>query len=240
MRRLTALVLAGGRGERLRPFTEDRPKPMVLINDRPLLQYHLGWLQREGVATAYILCGYKHEVIRQYFGDGQTVGMSLHYVVEEQPLGRGGALKRGLSLLTPGLEMVIVTNGDIITDQSLEELVQAHQKRGGLGTVMLSALVSPYGIVTTDGQGRVQDFSEKPVLPYWVNAGVYVMAPAIRERLPERGDHETTTFPALAREGKLYAFRSSARWLGVDTVKDLNQASQLLEGRGPGEQPLSP
>ena len=240
MRRWTALVLAGGRGERLRPFTEDRPKPMVLINDKPLLHYHLGWLQREGVATAYILCGYKHEVIRQYFGDGESVGMSLHYIVEEEPLGRGGALRRGLSLLPPGLEMVIVTNGDIITDQSLKELVQAHQEHKGLGVVMLSPLVSPYGIVATDGQGRVQDFSEKPVLPYWVNAGVYVMDPAIREHLPERGDHETTSFPALAKEGKLYAFKSSALWLAVDTVKDLNQACQLLGRGGQAGHPLPP
>lgn len=240
MRCWTALVLAGGRGERLRPFTEDRPKPMVLINDKPLLHYHLGWLRRGGVATVYILCGYKHEVIRRYFGDGESVGMSLHYVVEEEPLGRGGALKRGLSLLPPGLEVVIVTNGDIITDQSLEELVRAHQEHKGLGTVMLSPLVSPYGIVATDGQGRVKDFSEKPVLPYWVNAGVYVMAPAIRDYLPERGDHEITTFPALAREGKLYAFRSSALWLAVDTVKDLNQACQLLAPRGQAGHPLLP
>jgi NDP-sugar pyrophosphorylase family protein len=237
---LTALVLAGGRGERLRPFTEDRPKPMVLINDRPLLLYHLGWLQKGGVTTAYILCGYKHEVIQQYFGDGETVRMSLHYVVEQEPLGRGGALKQGMSLLAPGLETVIVTNGDILTDQSLPELVQVHREHKGMGTMMLSPLVSPYGIVAFDGQGRVEDFSEKPVLPYWVNAGVYVMDPAIRERLPDRGDHETTTFPALAKEGKLYAFRSSARWLGVDTVKDLNQARELLAGRGPAENPLSP
>ena len=95
------------------------------------------------MATVYVLCGYKHEVIRQYFGDGESVGMSLHYVVEEEPLGRGGALKRGLSLLPPGLEMVVVTNGDIITDQSLEELVRAHQESKGLATVMLSFPPSP-------------------------------------------------------------------------------------------------
>ena len=240
MRRWTALVLAGGRGERLRPFTEDRPKPMVLINDKPLLHYHLSWLQRGGVSTVYVLCGYKHEVIRQYFGDGESVGMSLHYVVEEEPLGRGGALKRGLSLLPPGLEMVVVTNGDIITDQSLEELVRAHQEYKGLATVMLSPLVCPWGIVMAEEQGRIRDFLEKPALPYWINAGVYVMAPAIREYLPDRGDHETTTFPALAREGKLYSFKSSALWLAVDTVKDLNEARRLLAPRGQAGHHLLP
>jgi NDP-sugar pyrophosphorylase family protein len=234
MRRWTALVLAGGRGERLRPFTEDRPKPMVLVNDRPLLAHHLDWLQRGGVDTVYVLCGYKADVIRHYFEGRESTGMSLHYVVEEEPLGRGGALKRGLSLLPPGLSPVIVTNGDIITDQSLEELVRAHEEHKGLATVMLAPLVCPWGIVVAEGDGRIRDFLEKPALPYWVNAGVYVMDPAIREHLPDRGDHETATFPALASEGKLYAFKSSALWLAVETVKDLNQACGLLARRGQG------
>ena len=240
MRRWTALVLAGGRGERLRPFTEDRPKPMVFVNDRPLLHYHLDWLKRGGVDTVYILCGYKHDVIRQYFGSGESVSMSLHYVVEEEPLGRGGALKRGLSLLPPGLSQVIVTNGDIITDQSLEELVRARQEHKALGTVMLAPLVCPWGIVVAGDDGRIREFLEKPALPYWVNAGVYVMDPAIRGYLPDRGDHETMTFPALAREGKLYAVKSSALWLAVETAKDLTHACGLLARCGQGGQPFPP
>ncbi|MBI4594933.1 MAG: NTP transferase domain-containing protein, partial [Candidatus Tectomicrobia bacterium] len=90
MKEQIALVLAGGRGERLWPYTKDRPKPMVSINGQPLLYYHLSWLKSGGVRTVYILCGYKHEVIERHFSSGKSIGMQIHYVVEDEPLGRGG------------------------------------------------------------------------------------------------------------------------------------------------------
>ena len=228
---LTALVLAGGKGERLRPYTENRPKPMVPVHGRPVLEHHLRWLREGGVESAYLLCGYLHEVIQDHFGVGESLGMELRYVVEEEPLGTGGALKQGLALLPPGLELVIATNGDTITEQPVGELMEAHRRHSGLATVMLVSLVSPYGIVDTEEDGRVREFVEKPALPYWLNAGVYVLDPAIQTYLPDQGDYERTAFPALAREGKMYGFKSSALWIGVDTVKDLTEASRVLAAR---------
>ena len=214
-----AIVLAGGKGERLRPFTEDRPKPMVEIMGVPMLGYQLQWLQGQGVTDVVIACGYRSEVIEKYFGSGERLGLRIRYAVEQEPLGRGAE------------EAVIATNGDVITNLRLAPLIEAHLARKMLATVFLTPFVSPYGIVETDGDDRVTHFREKPELPYWINGGVYVLSPAIRSHLPERGDHETTTFPELARMGRLGAYKSQAYWRGVDTIKDVNEVASEMHRR---------
>jgi NDP-sugar pyrophosphorylase family protein len=226
-----AIVLAGGKGERLRPFTEDRPKPMVEIMGIPILGYQLQWLQGQGVTDVVISCGYRHEVIEAYFGDGERLGTRISYSVEEEPLGRGGALRLALSRVPAGEELVIATNGDTITNLRLAPLLQTHRSTHALATVVLTPLVSPYGIVEVDGDERVTRFREKPELPYWINAGIYVLSPAVRDHLPQRGDHEVTTFPELARSGLLGAFKAQAYWRGVDTIKDVTEVASELQGR---------
>jgi len=226
-----AIVLAGGKGERLRPFTEDRPKPMVEIMGVPMLGYQLQWLQGQGVTDAVISCGYRHEVIEAYFGGGERLGLRISYVVEQDPLGRGGALRLALGRIPENEEAVIATNGDVITNLRLAPVLEMHKSRRMIATVVLTPFVSPYGIVEIDGDGRVTHFQEKPDLPYWINAGIYVLSPAIRGHLPERGDHETTTFPALARSGKLGAYKSQAYWRGVDTIKDVNEVASEMQQR---------
>jgi NDP-sugar pyrophosphorylase family protein len=226
-----AIVLAGGKGERLRPFTEDRPKPMVEIMGIPILGYQVQWLQGQGVTDVVISCGYRHEVIETYFGDGERMGLHISYAVEANPLGRGGALRLALSRIPDGEEIVIATNGDVITNLPLAPLLEMHVSRRMLATVVLTPFVSPYGIVEIDGDDRVTHFREKPELPYWINAGIYALSPAIRDHLPERGDHELTTFPALARAGKLGAYKSQAYWRGVDTIKDVNEVAAEMQRR---------
>jgi NDP-sugar pyrophosphorylase family protein len=226
-----AIVLAGGKGERLRPFTEDRPKAMVEIMGIPILGYQLQWLQAHGVTRVVIASGYRHEVIEHYFGDGERLGLPIVHAVEEQPLGRGGALRAALAQVPDSENVIIATNGDVITTMPLGPLVQAHAASRAVATVVLTPMVSPYGIVELDAEDRVTHFREKPELPYWINAGVYALSPAIRELLPRRGDHETTTFPELARDGRLAAFRTRAYWRGVDTIKDMNEVAAEFQGR---------
>jgi len=226
-----AVVLAGGKGERLRPFTEDRPKPMVEIMGVPILGYQVQWLQGQGVTDLVISCGYRHEVIETYFGTGERMGMRIDYAVETEPLGRGGALRLALGRIPEDEEVVIATNGDVITNFRLAPLLEAHLNRRMLATVVLTPFVSPYGIVEIDESDRVTHFREKPELPYWINAGVYALSPAVRDHLPERGDHELTTFPALARAGRLGAYKSEAYWRGVDTIKDVNEVAQEMQRR---------
>lgn len=226
-----ALILAGGRGERLRPFTEDRPKPMVEIMGVPILAYQLHWLQTQGVDEVVIACGYRHEVITDYFGDGAKWGMRIHYAVEDEPLGRGGAIKHAYRRLPDAPDLVVATNGDVITNLPLLPVVEHHRAQGVLATVVLTPYVSTYGLVEVDDRNRVVAFHEKPTLPYWVNAGIYVLSREAIEQFPDAGDHETTTFPALAAAGRLGAYKSTAYWRAVDTVKDLSEVRKELERR---------
>jgi NDP-sugar pyrophosphorylase family protein len=189
------------------------------------------WLQAQGVTDLIIASGYRHEVIESYFGSGERLGLRISHAVEHAPLGRGGALRGALAEVPAQEDVVIATNGDIITNISLAPMLKAHRGSGALATVMLQPLVSPYGIVEVDEEDHVTHFREKPELPYWINAGVYAVSPAIRELLPERGDHETTTFPQLAREGRLGAYRAQGYWRGVDTIKDVNEVAAEFQGR---------
>ena len=220
-----ALIIAGGEGERLRPLTSDRPKPMIPVADKPILEHQMRWLVGQGVSDVILLCGYKAEVIQDHFGDGSRFGLRVQYSVEREPLGRGGALKLGARLLPPDEEPAVALNGDILTNQPLTPLLRYHQRKGAAATVMLTRLRSPYGITRGDRAGHIVAFQEKPLLPHWINAGLYVLSPDFFRRLPDRGDHETTTFPELAAEGRLFGYRSRAYWRSIDTFKDLTEAA---------------
>jgi NDP-sugar pyrophosphorylase family protein len=228
-----ALIIAGGEGERLRPLTEERPKGMVEVAGRPILEHQVRWLSDQKVTDLIMLCGYKAEVIQEYFGNGDRFGVRVQYSLEDEPLGRGGALKQGARLLPPQQDAVLALNGDVLTNQPLAPLVRYHTQKDAVATVMLSRLHSPYGIARQDRAGRIISFDEKPLLPHWINAGIYILSPAFFDRLPPRGDHEVSTFPDLAAEGKLYGYRSRAYWRSVDSFKDLTEATAELREMTP-------
>ena len=232
-----ALILAGGRGERLRPLTDTVPKPMVPLSGKPILWHQVQWLKRGGVTDVVFLAGYRWQAIKEFFGDGSGEGFRAHYSVEDTPLGRGGAIRKGMGLVPPEEDQVVVANGDIITAESLQSILQEHRRKreayeGFLATIMVVPFHSPYGTVDVDGEGYVQRFIEKAELPYWINAGIYVFSRDIEKLLPDLGDHETLTFPDMAAEGKLGALRSRAFWRSVDSFKDLGEAEEYLEGLG--------
>jgi NDP-sugar pyrophosphorylase family protein len=157
--------------------------------------------------------------------------LRVSYSLEKEPLGRGGALKQGWSRVPRDEETVVACNGDILTNQPLRELVAFHTDRSAAATVMLAPLRSPYGIVDVGDDGRITSFREKPVLPFWINAGIYVLSREFFALLPEKGDHETTTFPQLAAEGRLFGFKSKAYWRPVDSIKDVSEATRELVGQ---------
>jgi NDP-sugar pyrophosphorylase family protein len=225
-----AIILAGGRGERLRPLTQDRPKCMIEVLGSPILSYQLRWLSAYGVKKVAVACGYLNEMIQSYFGNGVKFGLDIEYVVEDKPLGRGGALKQALKQTIEDEQEVLCLNGDNICNLVLPDFEKFHQQHKPLATILTTPLRSPYGIVETTPEGDITAFSEKPVLPYGVNAGIYIMNRAIIEKLPDIGDHEETTFPTLAKDGKLKAFNSDCFWRTVDTVKDVNELRNELEG----------
>jgi NDP-sugar pyrophosphorylase family protein len=119
----------------------------------------------------------------------------------------------------------------VVTSLDLGPMLKTHRDSGCLATVLLVPLVSPYGIVEVDARERIVAFREKPQLPYWLNAGIYILSRSIEPLLPAQGDHEDTTFPKLAGEQKLGAFKTQSYWRAIDTAKDLSEAHKALEQR---------
>lgn len=222
-----AVILAGGKAQRLRPLTDDRPKAMVEIANRPIIEHQLLWLAENGVVDVVISVGHQAEVLKEHVGDGSRFGTQAEYAVEPEPLGRGGGLKFAASRLAEASSFIVL-NGDVICRFSLRDMIELHLQVGVTATVALAPYKSTWGVVDLEGD-LITGFTQSPKLPYWINAGVYVLDPEIVERLPERGDHEDTTFPELASEGRLAGFRIDGYWRGIDTLKDVTEATSELE-----------
>ena len=231
-----ALILAGGKGERLRPLTDTLPKPMVPLHGKPILQHQVEWLSGVGVTDVVFLVGYRWEIVKDHFGDGGKFGIRAHYSVEDSPLGRGGAIRQGFDQVPEEEESVMVLNGDIVTDETPQAVVERYRRKlsedpSHLATIMVVPMVSPYGLVDTGDSDTVVGFREKVELPYWINAGIYIFDRRIVAELPALGDHEIEAFPRLAQEGKISTLKSRAFWRSVDSFKDLREAEEHLESR---------
>lgn len=218
-----AIVLAGGKGERLRPHTDDKPKPMIPVGGRPAVEHQVLQLIKAGVKQIVFAVSYKREVLMDYWGDGLKWGIKISYSEEEEPLGRGGGIKKAMGLLPDDWDNVYATNGDNLWRVDFAKFTQVHKKNKALATMMVAKLKSPYGIVHIDDLDRIEGFVEKPLLPHWLNAGVYIFNRGIYDLLPDKGDMEDDTFPKLPKE-KFLAFKSEGYWKGFDTIKDLNEA----------------
>ena len=239
MKRLYALSIAGGRGERLKPITDDLPKSMVPVDGRPLIERQAAWFVSQGVTDVVFLCGYLGEKIQEHFQDGARFGFRAHYSFEETPLGRGGAVRKGLELVPANAGHVIVTNGDNLTSLRLDDLVSLHFARNAVATMMLTPFQSQYGVVEVGESDMVTSFVEKGRLPLWINAGIYVFAREIEDLLPEVGDHETTTFRCLPPKGG--SPRCGRRLRGSRSTAKRNCARcPTSYGRGCWEGPFSP
>jgi NDP-sugar pyrophosphorylase family protein len=223
---LEAIILAGGKAERLGDAAEGKPKALVPIAGRPLAAYQLALLAKAGVDRVIISCSAGQEEL--FEGELGGPGIELVTVGEPEPLGRGG----GLRLAAQARQIdgpLYAMNGDELFDLDLRELLGAHEQRGGAATITIAPLQSHLGVVEVDEDDVVRGFREAPRLPYWVNTGLYVLEEEAIARLPERGDHESTTFPELAGEERLRAFRHEGLWLTVNTPKDLRQAQEYVE-----------
>jgi NDP-sugar pyrophosphorylase family protein len=227
-----ALIIAGGQATRMRPYTDDAPKAMVLVADVPIVGYQLHWLAEHGVKRVVLSCGYKAGMIRDYVGDGAAFGIEAIYAVEDQPLGRGGGLKFAARSLPEPASRFIVLNGDILTRFAIQDLIEHHCRRQGAVTIALAPYRSNWGVADLEDDDVVRGFRQSPTLPYWINAGAYVFEPEVVELLPDKGDHEDSTFPQLAQDGRLIGFRMDGYWRGIDTVKDVKEATAEVQARG--------
>jgi NDP-sugar pyrophosphorylase family protein len=223
---MEAIILAGGKAERLGDAARGLPKALVPVAGKPLLAHQAQLLVRAGVERLIVSCAAgKGALFEEHLADP---GLEVGIVEEPEPLGRGGGLRYAATARREAGD-VFALNGDELVDVDLSALLAAHQTRARAATITLVPLRSPFGIVELDDEDdAVRGFQEAPSLPYWVSCGVYVLGEEALARLPERGDHETSTFPELAATGRLGGFRHEGVWLTVNTPKDLRRCEEYL------------
>ena len=236
---MQALILAGGKGTRLRPLTVYTPKPVVPICNRPFLLYQIDTLRSAGITDITLSLSYQPLKIEQQLGDGSDYGVKLSYTTEPQPMGTAGAYKFAEELIR---ERTVVFNGDVLTDLDLEAVIRQHDERQATATIVLAPVENPsaYGLVETDTEGRVQRFLEKPkadeIKVNTINAGTYVLEPKVLDFIPagESYSFEYALFPdLLRREEKFYAhIPPDTYWIDIGTPARYLQAHQdMLAGR---------
>jgi NDP-sugar pyrophosphorylase family protein len=222
---MEALILAGGKAERLGDAAQGRPKPLVPLAGRPLAAYQVARLAEAGVSRVIVACAQGCEALfESELGD---LGPEIVAVGEPEPLGRGGGLRFAASHRRES-GPVLALNGDELLGVDLRDLLERHRAHGAAATIVVSQVRSPFGVVEVNDDNTIAGFREAPVLPQWVSSGVYVLDDECLARLPERGDHEDTTFPELAAEGKLLAYRNTSFWLTVNTPKQLREAERFV------------
>lgn len=221
---MKAVVMAGGEGTRLRPMTSSMPKPLLPVVNKPIMEHVLNLLKRHGFTETVVTVQFLASLVRNYFGDGEDLGMTLVYATEERPLGTAGSVKNAEQELRDGTFLVI--SGDALTDIDLTDLVRFHREKSALVTVCLKRVPDPleFGITIIDDDGRVERFLEKPtwgqVFSDTVNTGIYVMEPAVFDHVAagEVVDWSGDVFPALLKEGSpIYGYVADGYWEDVGT-----------------------
>jgi len=227
----TAIVLAGGVGLRLRPLTNHKPKAMVEVAGRPLLDWVLTWLRNNHIRSVVIGVAYRNQSIIDHFGDGSSHGLEIQYSKHTVEGGTAEGFRLAIERYVDDATFVAL-NGDEITNVKLQALAEFHKTRKAMATIALAPLPSPFGVVELDGTNVVA-FHEKPVIEsVYVNVGVYVFQHEMIDYLPLKGDIERTAFPRLASERKLAAYKHDGFWMTINTVKDLTEVEPRLVAAG--------
>jgi NDP-sugar pyrophosphorylase family protein len=221
-----ALLLAGGKAERLGDAAQGLPKPLVPVGGLPLAAYGIARLVECGVTRVIIACRAGDEETFHQALSG--LGTDVEVVGEDEPLGRGGGLRLAATRRQEE-GPVLALNGDELLDVDFRTLLTEHEASGAAGTIVVAQVRSPFGVVEIEDDGTVTGFREAPLLEHWVNSGVYVLGEEALALLPQQGDHEQSTFPQLAGQGRLHAHRHEGVWLTVNTPKDLRRAAEFME-----------
>lgn len=235
---MKAVIMAGGKGTRLRPLTCNKPKPMVPIVNRPMMEHIIYLLKKHGFEELWITLFYLPELIQNYFGDGSEFGMKINYSLEESPLGTAGSVKKIIDNLS---DTFLVISGDALTDINLEAAVKFHKEKKAKATIVLTKVSNPleYGVVIADQNGAVKRFLEKPgwgeVFSDTVNTGIYVLEPEIFD-LFEAGkefDFSKNLFPMLLDQGELIGgYVADGYWSDIGNLEQYRQAHyDVLTGK---------
>jgi NDP-sugar pyrophosphorylase family protein len=217
-----AILLAGGKAERLGDVAGGRPKALVEVAGRPLAAYQVSRLARAGVTRVIVSCAVDQGPLFEQ--ELRGLGAEIVAAEEHERLGRGGGIKFAARLRQESGD-VYALNGDELVDIDFVALLAEHRRTGALATVAVAQPRSAFGVVEIDDEGVIHGFSEGGRVPYWVNCGNYVLTEEAIARFPDKGDHESTVFPELVAEGRLRAHRHEGLWLTVNTPKELRAAA---------------
>lgn len=220
---MKAIIIAGGLGTRLRPLTYNRPKPIMPVANRPFVVHQVELLKKYGINEIILNLHYLSDSIKLVFGNGAEFGVKIDYSIEKSPLGTAGAIKNAEEFFS-GEDLLVVFNGDVLTDVNLSEIIDFHKKNNAVATITLTRVEdpTPYGLVITDPAGRVERFLEKPswehVSVNTINAGTYILDPKIFRDVQFGSvvSFERDLYPRLLNEGKqIFGFISDSYWIDI-------------------------
>jgi len=219
---MKAIILAGGRGKRLRPITDYVPKPLVPLNNIPILEWQIKYLKKFGIKEVIICTGYKTEMIENYLEMKKSIGVKIKFSKEKIPLGTGGAIKKAANTIKD--KSFFVLNGDVITNIDLKKLLKYPN------SIAVIELRTKFGIIETDNEKVTKFREKKEISNLWMNAGIYHLLKETVKDLPKKGDIEKTVFPDYAKKRKLNTVKfKDVKWYSVDSFKDMEECSLEIE-----------
>ena len=218
---MKAIILAGGRGKRLKPVTDYVPKPLVPIKNIPIIEWQIKYLKKFGISEVIICSGYKTEMIENYL-TMKNMGVIVKFSIEKSPLGTGGAIKKAGEMIKD--KSFFVINGDTITNIDLKKL---SKKPNAIAAIELR---TKFGILETNDDKIINFREKKEIQDTWMNAGIYHLQKDVLKELPNKGDIEKTLFPDYAKKGKLNIVKfKNVKWYSVDSFKDMEDCSLEVE-----------
>ncbi|MBI3032897.1 NDP-sugar synthase [Candidatus Woesearchaeota archaeon] len=229
------LILAGGRGTRLKPITDEIPKPLIPVHGKPVMEHTLDLFKKYGVTNILISIGYKGDQLKQYFGDGKKFGVSINYIEEQTPQGTAGPLRLAKEYLT---DTFVMCNADELKNIDLQEMYLFHKENKALGTIALTTVEDPsaYGVAKLQGS-KILDFIEKPkkeeAPSTLINSGLYILEPEVLLYVASGNDPtsiEIDVFPKIAQEQKLFGYPFSGQWFDTGTLERYEKALKEWQG----------
>ena len=218
---MKVIILAGGKGKRLRPITDYVPKPLIPIKNISIIEWQIKYLKKFGISEIIICSGYKTKMIENYLNN-KKLGIKITFSVEDKPLGTGGAIKKAGKKIKD--KSFLVINGDTITNIDLKKLIKKNN------TIASIQLKTKFGILQTDGNKIIKFDEKKEIENLWMNAGIYHLNKETLKELPTVGDIEKTLFPDYAKKEKLTTVKfTNSKWYSIDSFKDIEECSLVIE-----------
>jgi len=223
---MMAIILAGGKGTRLKPFTMSIPKPLLPLGDLPIIEVVLRQMARAKVRRVVMTLGHMSSIFRATIGDGSRYGLEVEYCMEENPLGTAAPLR----LVRDLEDDFLVMNGDILTDLNYQELFDTHLRQGACGTIAAHRrfVNIDYGVIETDGEGVLSDYIEKPTIPYLVSMGINILSKRSLAYIPESGKFDMPDLMLAMRQAgeKVACYETDCYWQDIGRFDDYQQASE--------------